>query len=181
VVDNSQHFSDVPEDHWASQAITYVTARELFNGTGNGDFSADGQMTRAMVAQVLYSLTDKPAVSAPASFSDVPDGAWYSDAVAWAAQQGLVSGYGDGSFGAGDSVTREQLAFLLWKYAGSPAAQTDLNYQDSAQVSAYAQPALQWASEQGIVSGTGNGVLAPQGLATRAQVAQMMKKFMETW
>ena len=105
---------------------------------------------------------------------------WYASAVAWAAEKGIVSGYGDGRFGPNDLITREQLAIMLWRYAGSPAPSAQaLDFPDAGSASGYALEALRWAVENGIISGYGSGQLAPQGLATRAQVAQMMKNFLE--
>ena len=106
--------------------------------------------------------------------------AWYADGVAWAAENGIVDGYGDGQFGPDDSITREQFAVMLWKYAGSPKASgQDLAFTDADQASGYAQEALCWAVENGIVSGLSDGSLNPQGQATRAQVAQMLKNLIE--
>jgi hypothetical protein len=180
IIDNSKTFSDVPTSYWAADTIAFTTARNIFSGTGTATFAPEEKMTRGMLAQVLYGLADKPTVSGSAGFTDVTSGAWYADAVSWAAQQNLISGYGDGTFGAEDNVTREQLAFLLWKYAGSPsAAQSTLNFKDADQASSYTQEALKWAKGTGIVSGTGDGVLDPKGLATRAQVAQMLTNFLK--
>jgi hypothetical protein len=135
-------------------------------------------MGRAMLAQVLYSLAGKPSVGG-ADFKDVSSSAWYANAVAWAAEQGIVSGYPDGSFGADDSISREQLALMLWNYAGKPAAtQTALNFADAANASSWAQSALLWANEQGIINGKSDTALDPGGIATRAEVAQMIMKYL---
>lgn len=112
-------------------------------------------------------------------FDDVSSGAWYAEGVAWAAENGIVSGYG-GQFGPDDSITREQFVVMLWRYAGSPEAGSQtLDFVDADQVSGYAQEALCWAVENGILRGVGNGVLDPGGTATRAQAAQLLKNFME--
>ena len=114
-----------------------------------------------------------------ATFTDVPDGEWYSNAVAWAAEKGIVSGYGNGLFGPGDNITREQLAVMLWRYAGSPATTNkELHFADTNEISSYALEALCWATENGIVNGYGDGKLAPKGEATRAQVAQMLMNYL---
>ena len=107
-------------------------------------------------------------------------GAWYSDAVAWAAERGIVAGYGNGLFGPSDNITREQLAVILWRYSGEPAATNkELRFSDADSASDYALDALRWAVENGVINGYGNGVLAPKGLATRAQVAQMLMNYLK--
>ena len=114
-------------------------------------------------------------------FTDVADGAWYANAVTWTATQGIVSGYGNGMFGPNDPITREQLAVMLWRYSGSPAATNkELHFNDESEINGFALEALRWAVENGIINGYGNGQLGPQGRATRAQVAQMLKNFIET-
>ena len=113
-------------------------------------------------------------------FSDVAGEAWYTEAIRWATSQGIVGGYGNGTFGPNDPITREQLVVMLWRYSGSPVADsTELNFNDEAEISGYALEALRWAVENGILNGYGDGRLGPQGQATRAQVAQMLKNFIE--
>ena len=129
---------------------------------------------------VLHNLENNPAQPLAGMFSDVVSDAWYSEAVAWAAARGIVSGYGNGLFGPGDNITREQLAVMLWRYAGSPAAtDKELHFTDADKASGYALEALRWAVENGILNGYGDGRLGPQGLATRAQVAQMLMNFLK--
>ena len=114
-------------------------------------------------------------------FSDVNSGAWYEEGVVWAAENGIVNGYGDDQFGPNDDITREQFVVVLWRYAGSPKAGSQvLDFVDADQVSGYALEALCWAVENGILHGVGNGVLDPGGTATRAQAAQLLKNFMES-
>jgi hypothetical protein len=178
IVDNTKTFSDVAEDSWAEDAITFASARGIFNGTSSTTFAPTASMTRGMLAQVIYNLENAPETSSQSAFADVAETAWCADAIGWAAENNIVTGYGDGTFGLNDSITREQLAVMLWRYAGQPAAaQTALNFTDAGQVSGYAQQALLWANEQGILNGKGNGVLDPKGQATRAEVAQMMMNF----
>ena len=113
-------------------------------------------------------------------FADVPGSAWCAEAVRWAASKGVVSGYSSDTFGPGDHITREQLAVMLWRYAGSPAAtDKELHFTDADKAGGYALEALRWAVENGVMGGYGDGQLAPQGLATRAQAAQMLKNFLE--
>lgn len=179
LVDNSTAFSDVPASSWAKKAADFVSARGIFKGTGHNAFSPDNTMTRGMLAVVLYNLEDSPAHAFDGAFADVGE-SWYTDAVHWAAEQGIVTGYGDGRYGPNDAITREQLAVILWRYAGSPAAEGgDLPFADAGQVSSYAVEALRWAKEQGIVNGVGNGQLMPKGLTTRAQAAQMLMNFIQ--
>ena len=104
---------------------------------------------------------------------------WYTEAIRWATSQGIIGGYGNGNFGPNDNITREQLAVMLWRYAGSPAAtDKELHFTDADKASGYALEALRWAVENGIINGYGDGRLGPQGLATRGQVAQMLKNFL---
>ena len=106
--------------------------------------------------------------------------AWYAEGVAWAAAHGIVTGYGGGQFGPNDNITREQLAVMLWRYAGNPAAtDRELRFADAYRASDWALEALRWATESGIINGKGNGILDPTGQATRAETAQMLKNFME--
>lgn len=178
IVDNAKAFSDVPASHWSADAVAFASSRELFSGTGDGQFSPDTALSRGMLAQVLYNLEGRPA-AAGASFSDVPLSAWYAQAASWAMETGIFSGYGSGNFGPEDPITREQLAVVLYRYAGSPEVKGDLStFSDGESASPYARAALAWAVENGIFQGNGGGNLDPQGSATRAQVAQVMRQAM---
>ena len=185
IVDNSKDFADVPPTNWAADAVAFASAHELFSGTSETTFSPNQPMSRGMLATVLYNLEGQPdqvltMQDLTDGYNDVSSGAWYADGIAWAVENGIANGYGNGQFGPNDSVTREQLAVMLWKYAGSPKASGQgLAFADAGQVSSYAQEALCWAVENGILSGYANGQLAPGGTATRAQAAQMLKNFME--
>ena len=180
IVDNGRAFSDVPAANWASEAVTFAAARELFSGTSETTFSPDETMSRAMLATVLYRLEGQPEQTAASAYSDVSSDAWYADSVAWAVENGIASGYGDGQFGPNDSVTREQFVVMLWRYVGSPkASRRDLEFADADRVSDYAQEALCWAVENGVLNGNDSGQLVPGGTATRAEAAQMLKDFME--
>ena len=179
IVDNSREFADVPSGNWAADAVAFASAHELFSGTSVTTFSPDQVMSRGMLASVLYRLEGSPEQDGAATFGDVGSDAWYADGVAWATENGIANGYGNGQFGPDDSITREQFVVMLWKYAGSPQAGSQtLGFTDAAQVSGYAKEALCWAVECGILSGY-DGQLAPGGTATRAQAAQMLKNFME--
>lgn len=148
------------------------------NGYSDGSFGPNDHLTRAQLAQILYNKENRPAVGAAGRFSDVSRGAWYAKAVNWAADQGIVTGYSGGRFGPEDNITREQLAVMLWRYAGEPAPSgSALPFPDANQVSGYAREALRWATENHIVNGSG-GRLLPKGLSTRAEVAQMLKNYL---
>ena len=116
-------FADVDANAWYADAAVYCRDNGLMSGTSGTTFSPDTAMTRSMLATVLYRLAGSPAVTGTDAFTDTSDGAWYSDAVLWASQEGIISGYGNGLFGANDPVTREQIATILWRYSGSPAAE----------------------------------------------------------
>ena len=179
ILDNSHSFSDVPETYWAADSIAFVTARKLYNGTGENTFNPNSGMTRGMLAKVLHNLESNPTAVRSGSFSDVGKSLWCGDAISWAAEQGIVSGYADGSFQVGKTITREQLATMLYRYAGSPGAgKQALNFADSQSVSSYAVEAMTWAVNQGIIGGTVRGTLDPQGTATRAQVAAMLMRYL---
>lgn len=180
--ENTPDFADVAEDDWFAQAVSFVASEGLMQGTGEDSFSPNATTTRGMIVTILYQLEGKPAVSG-ASFSDVSSGDYYADAVAWAAQLGLVSGYGNGQFGPNDAITREQTAAILYAYAQykgwvKDQADTTLEgFQDQAQVSDYAVEALAWAVDAGLISGTSQDTLSPAGTATRAQAAVMLMHF----
>lgn len=179
LADRSTGFSDVSGSSWAGDAIDFVSARGIFSGTGGGAFSPDSAVTRGMLAVALHSLENNPDYTRGSAFTDVGN-TWYTDAVHWVAEQGIISGYGDGQYGPEDHVTREQLAVMLWRYAGSPAAtDRELRFADADKASSYALEALRWAEENGIISGSGSGQLMPQGPATRAQTAQMLMNFIQ--
>lgn len=180
IIDNAKTFADVSADNWAADAIAFASGHKLFSGTSSDRFSPDLPMTRGMLAMVLHNLENNPAQPVAGMFSDVASDAWYSEAVAWAAVRGIVSGYGNGLFGPGDHITREQLAVMLWRYAGEPAATNkELHFNDVDEASGYALDALCWATENGIINGKGGGILDPRGQTTRAQVAQMLMNYLK--
>jgi hypothetical protein len=170
----------VAESAWYYNAVRFVSENDLMGGYGNGLFGVNDNLSRAQLAQILYNKEGKPLVSDGNGFSDVDTDAWYTNAVTWAAANGIVSGYGNGMFVPNDPITREQLAVMLWRYSGSPAATNkELHFNDTDEISGFALDALRWAVENGILNGYGDGRLGPQGQATRAQVAQMLKNFIE--
>lgn len=165
---------------WYHEAVDYALRNNLMGGYGNGLFGPNNNLTRAQLAQILYNREGRPAVTGSSPFTDVANDAWCSDAITWAAANGIVSGYGGGKFGPNDNITREQLATILWRYSKSPAATNkELHFNDADEISGYALDAIRWAVEHGILNGFGDGRLGPKGLATRAQVAQMLKNFIE--
>lgn len=164
IVDNSRDFDDVPANNWAADAVSFSSARELFSGTSGNSFSPDAPMTRAMLVTVLARFDGEDTTGGDS---------WYQKGVDWA----VTNGVSDGSNPNGN-ITREQLAVMLWRYSGSPVPTGTLDrFDDAGSVSGYAQDAMRWAVENGIINGFGNGQLAPNGQATRAQVAQMLKNF----
>jgi len=174
-------FADVQENAWYYQAVKFVASNGLFLGTGETEFTPSGNMTRGMLATVLYRLAKEPEVTAGPSFNDVAAGQYYAKAVTWAAAKDIVRGYGNGSFEPGDFITREQLAVMLWRYAGSPAGSASLDsFTDGSQTAAWAVEALQWAVEQKLINGRDNGSLDLKGKATRAEVAAILLRYCET-
>ena len=172
-------FSDVAGDAWYYDAVRYASENGLMGGYGNGMFGPNDNLSRAQFAQILFNKEGRPVVNYLLRYNDVADGAWYTEAVRWATSQGVVSGYGNGMFGPNDNITREQLAVMLWRYAGSPAAtDKELHFTDADQASGFALEALRWAVENSIINGKSGGILDPQGLATRAEAAQILKNFL---
>ena len=185
IIDNTMTFSDVePVHHWATDAVEFVAARELFNGTGGGKFTPQGDMTRGMLVTVLYRLNYEPE-AAGGDFADVDATAYYADAVAWAEEAGVVSGYGNGVFGSNDKVTREQIVTILYRYAEKNSYLTEYTgtltgYEDVGNVSDYAKDAMSWAVNTGLVKGMDDSHLAPKNNATRAEVATILMRFCES-
>ena len=171
-------FRDVQADAWYADAVQYVVSEGLMNGTDAAAFSPDTSMSRAMLVTVLYRLSGEPAVSQDSGFADVAADAYYADAVSWATEQGIVTGTSQTAFSPDESVTREQMAALLYRYAGEPSAAEDLSayaYADS--VSAYASDAMAWCVENGVLNGTDGSRLEPAASATRAEVAAVLQRF----
>ena len=177
----SQRFVDVPAGAWFEESVQFAVDNGLFYGTSDATFSPNSNMTRGMLATVLYRLAKEPGASADDLFNDVADGMYYTEAIAWAAENEVVTGYGNGLFGPDDPITREQLAVMLYRYAGRPAVPNlILPFSDANKASAYAKDALCWAVDTGILNGKGNGILDPTGKATRAEVAAMLMRYCDT-
>ena len=180
-------FTDVVAGTWYYGAAAYAYNNGLFAGMTPTTFAPNATMTRAMLVSVLWRLAGAPAPKAPNTFVDVPDGAWYTDAVTWAAENGVVSGIGGSRFAPSGFVTREQTAEILYNYAHSKgydvSARADLTaFPDAASVSGWAEEALSWANAAGLINGTvrdGQTILDPQGSASRAQVAMILMNYVE--
>lgn len=175
-------FEDVTEADWFYDDVMYVAKAGLFTGTGDHVFSPNREMTRAMLVTVLYRLEGEPQTASTTAFTDTATNQWYSKAVSWASLNGIVTGVGDGCFNPNGYVTREQMAAILYRYAQykgySTAATAELTgFSDAGSISAYALSAISWANASGLINGVGNSSLAPQGNATRAQVAAILHRF----
>ena len=177
-------FLDVSRTDWFYYDVRYVCENGLMNGTSRNRFSPYGTATRGMLVTILYRMENEPRCFGSAAFSDVKPGAYYEKAVVWASQNNIVSGYTDGTFRPDAPVTREQLASILYRYTRyrgqdvSAAGTTSLTgYGDAQAVSNYALPAMRWACGMGILQGA-NGKLNPNGLATRAQLAAMLHRYL---
>lgn len=178
------NFTDVSSSDWFFKGVEYVVDKGIMSGVSENQFDPSGKLTRAMLVQMLYNMESRPACDAENAFIDVPVGQWYTDAVIWANDAKIVSGMGEGLFAPNMEITREQMVAMLYNYAKykgyDVTASADLStFADSASVSAWAQPAMQWAVAEGYISGMGANQLAPQGTATRAEIASVIMRFME--
>ena len=174
-------YTDIPTD-WAKEGICFVIENGLMVGTTSTTFAPKDTLTRAMLVTVLYRMAGSPAVDAPSGFADVDDGQWYSDAIAWAAANGIVNGVGGNKFAPSEPVTREQLAAIFFRYAKAEAPEADVlsGYPDAEAISTYARDAMAWAVSTGLVTGSKEAdgtYLAPQGLAAREQAAAILMRY----
>ena len=164
IIDNAKRFND-KADHWAKDAVEFASSRELFNGVGNDAFGPDLSMTRGMVNTVLARLAG----------ADTAGGeTWYAKGTAWAVENGISDGTAPEQ-----PVTREQLAAMLYRYAGSPAVSGELSFDDADSISAWARDAVRWCVDNGILNGVGGNRMTPQDLARRGQVAAMLMRFLQ--
>ena len=175
-------FGDVPCDHPYFDAIRYVYEQKLFEGTATDTFAPEDIMDRGMLVTVLWRMAGRPAADAPAGFTDVAEGAWYADAVAWAAENGIVNGYGDGRFGPADDLTREQILTILHRWAGRPETPEGENlpvYPDGTGAHDWALAALQWATAAGVSvwNEQAGPFPAPVSPMTRAAVADVLARY----
>lgn len=175
-------FGDVKSADWFYNDVKYVYEKGMMAGTAADVFAPNATTTRAMIVTILYRLEGSPAVTGTSAFVDVPAGQWYTDAVNWAAANQIVKGTSATTFAPNDSITREQMAAILYRYAQykgyDVTKKADLSgYSDNSQVSAYAKDALAWANAAKLINGVTNTTLAPQGNATRAQVSAILHRF----
>lgn len=175
-------FGDVKSGDWFYNDVKYVYEKGMMAGTAADVFAPNATTTRAMIVTILYRLEGSPAVTGTSAFVDVPAGQWYTDAVNWAAANQIVKGTSATTFAPNDSITREQMAAILYRYAQykgyDVTKKADLSgYSDNGQVSAYAKDALAWANAAKLINGVTNTTLAPQGNATRAQVSAILHRF----
>ena len=182
-------FSDLPADAWYRSGVEYVLAENLMNGTSESTFAPEDGTNRAMVLTVLWRLEGSPIVNYALQFTDVQPNAWYTEAIRWAASEGITTGYDDGRFGVDDIMTHEQLVTILYRYAMykgydvSVGEDTNiLDYDDAFDITEYAVPAMQWGCGSGVAAYQAENnasVLDPQGCTTRAQLAVMLMRFCE--
>ena len=176
-------FTDVPDGAWYSDAVQYVYEHDMMVGTSSTKFSPDSPTSLGMIVTILHRL-EGLSPAAGTAFTDVSTGQWYTDAVAWASTNNIVSGYGNGKFDPDDSITREQMAVILYRYAQYKEYDTTITgsaavFSDGEQVSAYAVDAVNWAIGVGLLQGVGNNMLSPISGATRAQAATILMRFCE--
>lgn len=175
-------FMDVADDAWYAGPVQFVYEQGLMTGVSETDFGPNLTTTRGMIVTMLYRLQGEPEVG-EGSFTDVNPDAYYADAVTWAAENDIVSGYGNGSFGANDAITREQLAAILYRYCEAmgydTSARADLSgYSDADTISSWASDVISWANAMGLINGMSETELAPKATATRAQVAAILERFL---
>lgn len=181
--DVSERFADVGKDDWYLDAVQWALDSGLMHGVSAEGFAPDGIATRAMVVTMLWRMADMPAAAARPLFTDTKDGAWYADAAAWAVSTGIANGVNETEFSPDAAVTREQLAAILYRFAQitgrgfTGAWAFSLNFPDAANVSEYTYEPLCWMTMKGIITGMGDGTLAPTENATRAQLAAVFKRF----
>ena len=171
-------FTDVRSTDWFSDAVSYVQERGLMSGTSATHFSPNEPTTRAMLVTILYRAAGQPETTGQSSFADVLARDYFANAVAWASENNIVTGYSRTRFGSNDPVSREQIATLLWRYAGSPSAGSAQNFADRNQISDYAADAVNWARANSIINGRPGNRFDPKANATRAEVATILRNFL---
>ena len=170
-------FTDVPAGSDYAEAVQWASDNGYIYGYGDGRFGVNDNVTRAQLATIFHRAAGTPAASGTSRFSDAEAGAYYINALSWAETAGLIAGYPDGQFGVGDPVTRQQVATILWRWAGSPAASAG-NYSDENAISAYAQTAVDWSRSNGIIAARSDGRFAPTDNATRGEIVSALYNYM---
>lgn len=174
----SNSFADVADGAWYADAVNWCVENGIMDSAAAGTFSPGADMIRVTVAEALYRAEGRPAAAYGGEFSDVASSSEYAGAVAWSAAKGIMSGYGGGVFGANDPVTREQLAVLLWRYAGAPSAEAGEAFADESDIADYAQAAADWAQANDIITGKTGSIFDPKGTITRAEVAAILHRYL---
>ena len=178
-------FTDVADTAWYADAVQYVYENGLMTGVSESEFAPDGTATRGQIVTILWRLAGSPVVNYAMRYADTDEGAWYGEAVRWAASTGVVTGYSESSFGPNDAITREQLAAILYRYIKTQGQgftgmwYFPLRYDDAASISDWADEAMHWCVMKGVLNGTGETTLSPQLTATRAQLAAILQRFCE--
>lgn len=170
-------FTDVPAGSDYAEAVQWASDNGYIYGYGDGHFGVNDNVTRAQLATIFHRAAGTPAASGTSRFSDAVAGAYYINALSWAENAGLIAGYPDGRFGVDDPVTRQQVATILWRWAGSPAASAE-NYADENAISAYAQTAVDWSRSNGIIAARSDGRFAPTDNATRGEIVSALYNYM---
>ena len=179
----STNFTDVEENGWYHTGVDFMVKNGFMNGVADDAFDVDGNLTRAQLVTILYRIAGEPESTATNPFADVADGQWYTNAVIWAAENGIVKGVNTTTFAPNDQITREQIATILFRYAKAEKVEGKLaGFPDAEKVSDYAADAMAWAVEQGLINGIsesdGKTYLAPQETATRAQIAAILMRYL---
>ena len=177
VTASAAEFTDVPAGSDYAEAVQWASDNGYIYGYGDGRFGVNDNVTRAQLATIFHRAAGTPAASGTSRFSDAEAGAYYINALSWAETAGLIAGYPDGRFGVGDPVTRQQVATILWRWAGSPAASAE-NYLDENTISAYAQTAVDWSRSNGIIAARSDGRFAPTDNATRGEIVSALYNYM---
>lgn len=170
-------YADVEASDWYAEAAAYCREHKWMGGTSQTAFSPHDAMSRAMLVTVLYRMADTPVVSGANSFPDAREGIWYRDAALWAGQTQVINGYADGRFGPDDPVSREQLAAILWRFEGSPAARAETAFADVGDIAPWATEAVDWVLAESLMNGKPGNRFDPKGSATRAEVAMILMRY----
>ena len=178
-------FSDVGKDEWFYDAVNYVYEHKIMTGLTVDTFGPDESLTRSQFAAILYRIEEEPETVYEPEFQDVPEGQWYTNGILWASSAEIVNGYnGSNLFGIDDPITREQMAVMMYRYAGykgyDTSARAELDqFGDVGSLNDYAKEAVQWAVKEGIINGKAGNLLDPQGGAARSECAAIVMRFLE--